>query len=335
MPRLARRSLTAPLLLALLVAAGVGLSACGSSVAHVNSGPAGVPGVPEPTASDFTPAAGKSIANLAKGMNQGPHAALANEVFLPGSHQRLAFGLLDDSNKFVYATAAVYVAPTISAPAEGPFPALLDSIVPNPAFRSQTTASDPSAIKAVYYTSVPLRRPGPEAVLIVIHYAGKTYGSLAGFTVSATNPIPNVGQVPPMIDTPTAASVGGNLKSIDTRVPPDDMHSVSFKDVVGRRPVALVFATPQLCQSRVCGPVVDIAEELKSSFGDRMTFIHQEVYANNTVADGLRPQMKAFHLETEPWLFTIDRRGRIAARLEGSFGIKEFTQAIQAALAHT
>ena len=30
-------------------------------------------------------------------------------------------------------------------------------------------------------------------------------------------------------------------------------------EVVGKKPVALLFATPQLCQSRVCGPVVDIA----------------------------------------------------------------------------
>jgi hypothetical protein len=110
------------------------------------------------------------------------------------------------------------------------------------------------------------------------------------------------------------------------------MHDQSFKNVVGKRPVALIFATPQLCQSRVCGPVVDLAEQFKSVYGNRMAFIHQEVYANNTVQDGLRPQLKAFHLQTEPWLFTFDRKGRIVARLEGSFGVMEFQQAIQAAL---
>lgn len=330
-----RRSSAASLSVALLAASAVALGACGSSTTHVPTGPAGVPGVPEPKVSDFPAAGGQSIADLAKGLVQGPHAALANSVFLSGAQERLAFGLLDNANKFVYAPAAVYVAPTISAPATGPYPALLDSIVPATAFRSQTTASDPAAIKAVYYSTVPLPKTGQEAALIVTHIGGKAYGSLAGFTVAAASPIPNVGQAPPLIDTPTVASAGGNLKSIDTRVPPDDMHDVSFKDVVGKRPVAIIFATPQLCQSRVCGPVVDLAEQLKSSFGNRMTFIHQEVYANNAVQDGLRPQLKAFHLETEPWLFTLSRRGRIVARLEGSFGIKEFTQAIQAALAQS
>ena len=35
--------------------------------------------------------------------------------------------------------------------------------------------------------------------------------------------------------------------------------------------------------------------------------------------------MKAFHLQTEPWLFTINRHGGIAARLEGAFGATAFT----------
>ena len=33
--------------------------------------------------------------------------------------------------------------------------------------------------------------------------------------------------------------------------------------------------------------------------------------------------MKAFHLQTEPWLFTINRHGIITARLEGAFGTTE------------
>ena len=53
---------------------------------------------------------------------------------------------------------------------------------------------------------------------------------------------------------------------------------------------------------------------------------------DNDPAKGLRPQLRAFHLRTEPWLFTINRQGMIAARLEGAFGINAATQALQAAL---
>jgi hypothetical protein len=102
--------------------------------------------------------------------------------------------------------------------------------------------------------------------------------------------------------------------------------------VIGRRPVALLFATPALCQSRVCGPVTDIVYQLEHEYESRMTFIHNEVYIDNNAAKGLRPQLLAFHVRTEPWLFTFNREGRVAARLEGAFGMRAARQAIEAAL---
>ena len=53
---------------------------------------------------------------------------------------------------------------------------------------------------------------------------------------------------------------------------------------------------------------------------------------NNQPTKGLRPQLQAFHLRTEPWLFTINRQGVITARLEGAFGVNGATQALEAAL---
>ena len=47
---------------------------------------------------------------------------------------------------------------------------------------------------------------------------------------------------------------------------------------------------------------------------------------------GLRPQLPAFHLGTEPPDSIVDRFGRVAACLEGSFGLHAMAQAIEAAL---
>ena len=63
-----------------------------------------------------------------------------------------------------------------------------------------------------------------------------------------------------------------------------------------------------------------IAVQLQHEFGNRVTFIHEEVYVDNQPKLGLRPQLKAFHLRTEPWLFVINRHGVIVDRLEGAFG---------------
>ena len=128
--------------------------------------------------------------------------------------------------------------------------------------------------------------------------------------------------------TPTAADVGGELSKIDTRIPPDDMHE-DLAEVLGRKPVVLIFATPQFCQSRVCGPVVDEAEQVKQTDGKGIAFIHMEIYKGNNPKAGVRPQVEAFHLPSEPWLFVIDRHGIIRTRIEGAWGVPELEHAIR------
>ena len=107
------------------------------------------------------------------------------------------------------------------------------------------------------------------------------------------------------------------------------MHSDDFASVLGKKPVVLLFATPALCQSRVCGPVTDIAEQVKSQYGDKVAFIHQEIYNNNRINDGPRPQMVAFHQNTEPWAYVIDRTGKVSTVLQGPFSVQELQDAVQ------
>jgi len=232
----------------------------------------------------------------------------------------------------VYGKSAIYLARSPRGKASGPYPAPADPLVVDAPFRSRGAAEATGEIAAIYEAEVPLTKPGRWYVLAVTRNRGKLFGAGSQIRVSASDAIPAVGERAPEVTTDTLASAGGDIDAIETRVPPDDMHAVDFADVVGTKPVALLFATPQLCQTRVCGPVVDIAAQLKKTYGDRMTFIHQEVYVDNTVEKGLRPSLEAFRLRTEPWLFTVDAEGRVAARLEGSFGNEAFERAIKAAL---
>jgi hypothetical protein len=141
--------------------------------------------------------------------------------------------------------------------------------------------------------------------------------------------IPTVGDRAPKVHTPTAADVGGDLSKIDTRVPPDQMHAVDFADVVGKKPVVLIFATPALCQSRVCGPVVDIAQQVADQHKGEADFIHMEVYNENDPSKGIRPQLRAYGLESEPWTFLIDRNGVVRDRIEGAYGVSELEQTMK------
>jgi hypothetical protein len=109
------------------------------------------------------------------------------------------------------------------------------------------------------------------------------------------------------------------------------MHDADLAEVLGRRPVMLLFATPGLCPSRICGPVADIVEELKSAHSGEAAFIHVEIYNHNRPEAGQRPSVRAYRLPSEPWLFAIDRSGRVAARIEGAFSLDEARRALDAA----
>ncbi len=254
----------------------------------------------------------------------------ATGTFTPGN-RRIAFGINTFNGAFIYAPTALYLATSPSSPAQGPFLGPADPMTVAPQYRSNEKEG-PGGLQAIYAAAVPLPHAGKYTLLALIRTAQGLLGSAGEIAVARSSPIPDQGQRTPAIATDTPASVAGNTALLTTRTPPENMHAVSLKNVLGRRPIALLFSTPQLCQSRVCGPVTDIAVQLQREYRNRVTFIHQEVYVNNQPNQGLRPQLKAFHLQTEPWLFTINRKGVIAARLEGGFGATGFRRALEAAL---
>jgi len=334
LPRIATAALVLSAIAPLsAVAAGCGSSSKSSSTPTRSTTTAApppasneLPAAEHPSARQFPSARGKTLQQLANGVRGTVQLGPATGSFTPGT-RRFAFGLNTNSGAFVYAPTAVYIARTPSSPARGPFLAPADPMTVAPQYRSAQNAG-PGGIQAIYAAQLPLPQPGTFTLLSVTRTPKGLVGAPGELAVAKSSPIPDVGQRPPAIKTDTA----GKAALLTTRVPPESMHSVSVDQVVGKQPVALLFSTPQLCMSKVCGPVTDIAASLQHQFGSRITFIHQEVYVDNQPTKGLRPQLKAFHLQTEPWLFTVNRQGRIAARLEGAFGVNAFTQAIQAAL---
>jgi len=327
------------------LAAAMVLAGCGGSDTNTNADPTEqlpaegglrekVRAAASPAKGDFPAVEGRSLQEIADTIGGGPEAALATSVLTEGEN-RLAFGVIDPEGAFIYGKSAVYVARTPDARAEGPFPAPADLLVTEPAYRSKQAATESDPFAAVYAAQVRFRRPGTHYVLTVTDQgAGKLVAAPAEVKVISdrADRIPDVGEPAPRVETDTVATAKGDVEAIDTRQPPSSLHERSFADVRGSKPVALLFSTPQLCQSRVCGPVTDIALQTAAEYGDRVEFIHQEVYVGNDPAKGLRPPLQAFNLRTEPWLFVVDAQGRVTARLEGSFGLAAFERAVQTAL---
>jgi hypothetical protein len=292
---------------------------------------------PPARAQDFPDANGKTLQQLLGNLGSGPILASSMAEFRTGK-DRVGFALFKpDRSQITDASVALYVAPAGGGAAKGPYLAKYESLVVRPQFQSRQTASDPNAAKSIYTAEIPFDKPGRYDMVGIAKQGRKLVvasPASGGIVVkdAAKDAIPAVGTTPPRIHTPTEASVGGDIASIDTRLPPSSMHDVDFGDALGKKPVVLLFATPQLCQSRVCGPVVDIAEQVKAkTANDDVDFIHMEVFRDNRIDRGIRPQMAAFHLATEPWLFVMDGSGKVVTRIEGAFSERELDQAIEKA----
>lgn len=309
---------------------------------------------PAPPKSQFPSAEGKTLAEVleAEGAKRSQLVVSpAAEVFNVGEN-RYPFGVFErDRTQVPDAEVALYFAhapvkeagqPGVGAtesnagkraldePAVGPFPAAIESLETKPAFRAKTTTVDPDAALAVYTTHVDFPSKGEWQIAAMVKEDGELRTTLLpSAVVGAHEKVPQVGQKAPVIHTPTPADVHGDLSKITTRIPPDTQNEVDYADVLGRKPIVLLFATPQFCQSRVCGPVVDVAEQVKQAYGSKAAFIHMEIYKDNDPNKGTRPQVRAFHLPSEPWLFAIGRDGRIEAEIDGAFGVEELTRVVK------
>jgi hypothetical protein len=325
LPRPARRLTT---LLALAALGAVAVAGCGGGEGETR---------PAPPPKDFPQAQGKTISQLLHDSGATPSelvVAPASQVFDQGG-ERYPFGVFTVGQEQVEdVEVALYFAKDGRSKVLGPLPAKLETLQTKPAYRSQN-GSGPGEAKSVYVVpKVDFRKDGSYlAIAMIKGPGGKLEASRVPSPVVGEYPnVPKVGERPPKIQTLTAADVGNDLEKIDTRVPPDQMHKVDFAEVLGKKPIVLVFATPALCQSRVCGPVVDVAQQVADKFEPEVDFIHQEVYVENEINKGLRPQLKAFHLPTEPWTYLIDSEGVIKDRLSGAYGVDELEEAMRSIL---
>lgn len=173
--------------------------------------------------------------------------------------------------------------------------------------------------------------------------------------VKPSSDVPNVGQPAISTKTLTVHDVPDPVQlSSDSHVDLA-LYQISLDQALtSGKPTALLFATPAFCQTATCSPSLKVIEGLQQTYGDRMNFIHVEVYAYpfeqsvqrqaaalaratkeyraltpEEQRAGLADAMVAWRLQSEPWLFLIDAHGTIAARFEGGITKEELAPALQ------
>ncbi|CAN5234791.1 thioredoxin family protein [soil metagenome] len=221
---------------------------------------------------------------------------------LTGTGQPFAFGLVGQDNQPVRnADVRVHVLPTGSE-ITGPYAAEFRDV--------------PRVALGLYVVRIDLTEAVPTAIVIVT--ADGAQAGLTGVNVvtPADSALPAPGDHAIVTPTPTRADPMG-LRNLCTREPDCGMHDVSLAQALAdRRPVMLTFATPAYCETAVCGPSVDVLEQVRTArnWGD-VAFVHVEIFsdAGKSVA---RPVHK-WGLPSEPWLFAIAGDGTITDRADG------------------
>jgi len=133
-------------------------------------------------------------------------------------------------------------------------------------------------------------------------------------------------------DTPTLASTGGRTALLTTRVPPDRalLRTSIAAALAAHEPFVVTFATPRYCESRICGPVVDVVDHVRKQYAKTpVRFIHVEIYTDDNPNKGRNRWVAQWHLPGEPWTFLVGRDGRIKAKFQGSVSAHELGEAIR------
>lgn len=182
--------------------------------------------------------------------------------------------------------------------------------------------------RTVWVANLTIDEPGPYTLLV--EPEGEAIQAVGQIEVKETSDAPAVGSSAIPVDNPTVADDFPD--KITTASPPDvELLQTSVADALtAGEPFVVTFATPKFCQSRVCGPVVDVVDAVRQRLeGTPVRFIHVEIYRNNDVDQGFNEWVQAWHLPTEPWTFVVDSTGTIQASFEGLVTAGELEAAVR------
>jgi hypothetical protein len=216
----------------------------------------------------------------------------------------------------------------------GPFSATWYPFTPASEFNDSSPRSD---LPGTYAADIQVPSAGNWLVAITAQGDGKAAAGIAHLQASNEDQPGEVGTKALSVKTPVAHTEA-EARQICTRDPPDPLHYISLdKALTNGKPTVVVFATPLLCQSMLCGPVVDEALKVFQMVGkSTANFIHVEEFlpgpdlkAPPATLENISPAFKAWGFHTEPWTIVIDKDGIIRNRFEGPVTAPQIEAALQ------
>jgi len=252
----------------------------------------------------------------------------------PGKNY-FGFALVTNTGEVVTgASPQVWMAKEITGKPTGPFPATWYPFAPASDFNDTAPRS---ALPGTYATSLDVSGRGNWIVGVSLKDGSDRFFGQAVLQVSDDKLPGALGSKAVSTKTPVAHTLKG-LRQICTRPPPDPMHYISLDQALKNgKPTVVSFATPLLCQSQLCGPVVDEQLLVYQKVGKAKTnFIHVEEFLPGedftpppATLQNQSPAFKKWGFQTEPWTIVIDRKGTIRGRFEGPITAPQIEAALQ------
>jgi hypothetical protein len=299
------------------------LIALGCTLLFAGCGSAGSSGTDASTSTGAAPP--ETLEALWRQPGQDVAIVPGTSDFGPGAN-RVSFLIVDKQSKLVERpTARVWISRGLK---QKPYAETVANLEP---------IGVPGGAKAdaqnIYVTS--LRTPTPGTYWILAEpIGGKPVQALGNVVVRKQAAAPSIGEraIPSRNPTVQPGAGATSVKAATTAEPPDLilLHTTVAAAMAAKRPFVVTFATPLYCQTRTCGPVVQVVESVaKASHGDRVDFIHIEIYKDNDPSKGTNRWVNEWNLQSEPFTFIVDRTGVIRSRLEGAFSAAELEAAVR------
>lgn len=194
------------------------------------------------------------------------------------------------------------------------------------------------------YAAEPVRFdiPGFWGVRVKAELEDEAVSANTTFEVVAESQLPFPGQPAPRTVHPLPGAEGVDPESIESRAkggapaPDEVLHRTTIADALAAgRPTVVVVSTPVYCVSQFCGPITDSVAELAETYGDRVAFVHLEVWedfekkiVNPFAAEWISP--KSGRGDTaEPWVFLVGGDGIVKQRFDNVIGDAALAAAVE------
>ena len=198
----------------------------------------------------------------------------------------------------------------------------------------------PYGTRGIYTTQLTFDAPGRWRMDIsTLDPDGSRRSAQLSFDVAETTEGPDVGSPAILSANKTVGDVEKLSQLTTGSLQDSDLYQLTIADAVKTGlPTVVVMASPAFCTNAVCGPQVEVLQELKDKYKGQANFIHVDFYDNPDEIQGdldrarLSPTVLEWRLPSTEWSFIIDRNRNIAARFESFATFEELEQALQRVL---